>query len=90
MEEGGIALAVTKPTSTVKSALHATLSPTASYLKRYGVDKTSPGAFKATRQSTQIPQSPGYLRALKDANERDGLYVTTKLNGGHGNALYML
>ena len=57
-------------------AFHAALSPTAfwsSKTKRYGVDNSHLGAFKATRQSTQIPQSPGYSRAFADAIERNGL-----------------
>jgi len=57
-------------------AFHAALSPTAfwsSKTKRYGVDNSHLGAFKATRQSTQIPQSPSYERAFVDAIERGGL-----------------
>ena len=56
-------------------AFNAALSPTASRFseKRYGVDNSHLGAFKATRQSTQIPQSPSYERAFVDAIERGGL-----------------
>ena len=42
-------------------------------MKRYGVDKSPLGAFKATRQITQVPQDPGSFRAFVDANEKDGL-----------------
>ena len=42
-------------------------------MKRYGVDNSHLGAFKATRQITQIPQSPGYSRALEGASEGNGL-----------------
>ena len=41
--------------------------------KRYGVDNSPVGAFKATRQNSQIPQGPGSLRAFVDATDKDGL-----------------
>ena len=44
---------------------HATLSPIASQKKRYGVDKSPLGAFKATRQSTQVPQGPGSIKSVR-------------------------
>ena len=40
--------------------------------KLYGVDKSPLGAFKATRQITQVPQDPGSFRAFVDASEKDG------------------
>ena len=39
--------------------------------KRYGVDKSPLGAFKAARQITQVPQDPGSFRAFVDASEKD-------------------
>ena len=42
-------------------------------MKRYGVDKSPVGAFKATRQNSQIPQTQAPLRAFVDAMEKDGL-----------------
>ena len=54
-------------------AFRAVLSPIASKMKRYGVDKSPVGAFKATRQNSQIPQTQAPLRAFVDATEKDGL-----------------
>ena len=48
--------------------------------KRYGVDNSHLGAFKATRHSTQIPQGPGYSRAFAGANEWDGLETKATKN----------
>ena len=64
--------------SNQSGALHAALSPTASKRKRYGVDKSPLGAFKATRQITQVPQDPGSIESARGANESNGFKM-----GGH-------
>jgi len=51
--------------------------------KRYGVDKSPLGAFKATRQSTQVPQSPGSTKSVRRRYRNDGLECDDFLISGH-------
>ena len=67
--KSGVKNCNTKDEDKLRYELRLKLGSVRFRMKRYGVDKSPLGAFKATRQITQVPQAQGSSRAFVDATE---------------------